>query len=1144
MDCIDVLIKKLRGDGANAQKDKINEGEDDEMEIEGFVFSRLKCLFSVILTALSGGVFSILLTWRPDVKLNCLCEKVPIRDATKILLKDKFYQIFEEDVVKGNVAVIRKSGDGEFEDMEMNMHFVNKKIKYVWDANLQTYRKMTNIDETMRESDFHKRSKGLNEMKVADRLQEFGPNFIKISVPPILYLVFHEALNPFYLFQAYTVILWSLQMYWKFAVIIAITSVMSVTMSVYETRRQSRNLRDKMKSESDVLVIRNDSALTISSKELVPGDLILLPTGGGYMMECDAVLVDGTCVVNESMLTGESIPITKIDVPNENANFKYDVQRQNIVFCGTEILQGKASSGDHCKAFVIRTGFLTTKGELVRSILFPPPLDFQFHRDFLKSIYVFLSLGLVGMAYSLTMWIRNGGTISEIILNSLDILTFVVPPILPAALTANNAFAQRRLESKDIFCLHSKHIPLCGGVDIVAFDKTGTLTESNLDLAGVCESRGSTFSDMVTDVTTLPSDSPLVYAMASCHSLIKLNGELTGNPLDVKVFESIEWELKEQFNSGVNPDYGVPTPTLVSPAKRQSSSTTRFNAAPSNIEIACLKTYPFDSAVQRMTVVVKKKGAPHFEVFVKGAPEKVASLCKPETIPSDFTSVLQIYTKQGLRVIAAATKSLNANARWSEINELSRGELEEKCEFLGLIIMQNLVKAETYPALVKLHDANIETVMVTGDNILTAISVARDCKLLHPEVTVIKVEAHRVDGQLNVSYTIEDDPETQTSFSGHNYAFACDGRTFGLIRTHDPTLLNSIVQKGKIFARMLPEQKIHLIEFMKDLGRIVIMCGDGCNDCGALKSAHAGISLSMAEASVAAPFTSRNVHIGCVPDVIREGRATMVSAFASFKFGVAFCFTQLIAVLMVFYIGTEPSDNQYLVVDIGLAAVPIIMIGNNGPHHTLVKQKPTRNLLSFLPLFSVISFLLFQTVGYITVWFFVKSQDWFEDYVFEKGLWPPNPSYEQTNIFLMSCAAATIGAVVFSKGAPYRKPLYTNGIMMGWTVAAVATTIFLSLYESEDFRERMNMKISPDMTYRYKLITIMFVDFAFCYIWEIYFLDGLLFSKVLPFYKEKFRGPHLPFELLEQELNSNHNWPPVNSGKNNETKIVINGERP
>ena len=88
--------------------------------------------------------------------------------------------------------------------------------------------------------------------------------------------------------------------------------------------------------------------------------------------------------------------------------------------------------------------------------------------------------------------------------------------------------------------------------------------------------RGGQFTDMVTDVTTLPSDSPLIYAMASCHSLIKLNGELTGNPLDVKVFESIEWELKEHFNSGVNPDYGVPTPTLVSPPKRPSRQSGQF----------------------------------------------------------------------------------------------------------------------------------------------------------------------------------------------------------------------------------------------------------------------------------------------------------------------------------------------------------------------------------------------------------------------------------------------------------------------------------------------------------------------------------------------------------------------------------------
>lgn len=288
------------------------------------------------------------------------------------------------------------------------------------------------------------------------------------------------------------------------------------------------------------------------------------------------------------------------------------------------------------------------------------------------------------------------------------------------------------------------------------------MTEGNLDLAGVCETRVGQFKEMVPDPLNISVDSSLVHCMASCHTLIKLNGELTGNPLDVKLFEAIEWDLKEQFNAGVNPDYGVPTPALVSPSKRHSGrkpgkiQNYPNSFAPSNLEIALLKSYPFDSAVQRMTIVAKKKGAPHFDVFVKGAPEKVASLCKPETVPSDFTSVLQTYTTQGLRVIAAASKSLNANARWTEVDEMSRNELEEKCDFLGLIIMQNLVKQETYGAIEKLHEADIETVMVTGDNILTGISVGRDCKLIRPGTTIIKVEADVMQEfdstQLNVSY--------------------------------------------------------------------------------------------------------------------------------------------------------------------------------------------------------------------------------------------------------------------------------------------------------------------------------------------------------------------------------------------------------
>ena len=112
-----------------------------------------------------------------------------------------------------------------------------------------------------------------------------------------------------------------------------------------------------------------------------------------------------------------------------------------------------------------------------------------------------------------------------------------------------------------------------------------------------------------------------------------------------------------------------------------------------------------------MTVITKKKGSPVFNVYVKGAPEKVASLCRPETsksklmpiseehlrlltlaifvpVPADFATNLQLYTKQGLRVIAAAYKSLNANTKFKDADDMPRLELEQKCEFLGLIIMQ------------------------------------------------------------------------------------------------------------------------------------------------------------------------------------------------------------------------------------------------------------------------------------------------------------------------------------------------------------------------------------------------------------------------------------------------------------------------
>ena len=78
------------------------------------------------------------------------------------------------------------------------------------------------------------------------------------------------------------------------------------------------------------------------------------------------------------------------------------------------------------------------------------------------------------------------------------------------------------------------------------------------------------------------------------------------------------------------------------------------------------------------------------------------------------------------------------------------------------------------------------------------------------------------------------------------------------------------------------------------------MCGDGCNDCGALKAAHVGVSLAATEASVAAPFTSTEDNINCIEKLIREGRATLVSSYASFKYNISYCFASLVIVMIHF----------------------------------------------------------------------------------------------------------------------------------------------------------------------------------------------------------------------------------------------------
>ena len=151
---------------------------------------------------------------------------------------------------------------------------------------------------------------------------------------------------------------------------------------------------------------------------------------------------------------------------------------------------------------------------------------------------------------------------------------------------------------------------------------------------------------------------------------------------------------------------------------------------------------------------------PEFRVFCKGSPEKIETISDPTTLPADFHMILDSYTEKGYRVIALATKLLPANKSYIKIKRMNTSEVENDLEFLGLIVLENRIKKETKPVIKQLQNAKLRTIMVTGDHIQTAVSVAKECKMIPSKSQVIFVTAgeqpeEASEGKLAISKDIK-----------------------------------------------------------------------------------------------------------------------------------------------------------------------------------------------------------------------------------------------------------------------------------------------------------------------------------------------------------------------------------------------------
>lgn len=1096
--------------------------EDIVVGIAGYRNCWWKRYLYYLLCVSTFGIGFLIMRWLPRYRVNFMGTKCPLGSADWCVIENEFGELQIINVRKqrfderlSNFLTIHED-KGQSDPVIPYVHsFIYRYIKFFYDPMEDIFRTNSNWYDT-RWLNLKTIKEGISQSLQEQRLDVFDYNKIEIEEKSILQLLADEVLHPFYVFQIFSIFLWLADNYYYYASCIFIISMVSIVNSLIETKSTMKRLQEISKFECEVRVWRNGFWKQIDSVDLVPGDIFEIDPSLS-IIPCDALLVNGECVLNESMLTGESVPVTKVQATKDIVkllpqNFIDPNLSRSYLFNGTKLLKMKSLNDEPVIAMALKTGFSTTKGSLVRSMMFPKPTGFKFYRDSFKYIGFMTLIAALGFTYSTYNFIKLGLSKRLMILRALDIITIVVPPALPATLTIGTTFAIARLKKLSIYCIAPTRVNIGGKLDVICFDKTGTLTEEGLDVLGVHLANNAkgrkeiVFEDLVTDSLQIKQNRGLSHetnnggfllqCMASCHSLRHIDNELMGDPLDVKMFGFTKWKYEEDQSSGL-------------PIVSKGTNSVKIE-----------KEFEFLAPLRRMSVLCKSKQGRC--IFTKGAPEVMIDICLPESIPSNYEELLHHYTHLGFRVIACGYKYVDGS-------NIERVDAESDLIFTGFIIFENKLKPSTAPTLDKLNDAKIRTIMCTGDNILTAISVARESKLVPDSNCVIYVPfIEAKDDQQYIAWQDVNDPENRLDpetlkpadiRQDSHYRLAITGDIFRILLTEikDVNLNQNILMKCDIFARMSPDEKHELVEQLQKIDYTVGFCGDGANDCGALKAADVGISLSEAEASVAAPFTSRVFEISCVLDIIKEGRSSLVTSFSCFQYMSLYSAIQFITVTILYKTGTNLGDFQFLYIDLFLILPLAIFMSWSKPYSKLALKRPTANLVSPKILIPLVCNIVLLLICQIFIWLWVKKEPWYVKPV--PGSDDAVESSDNTVLFLFSNFQYILIAVILNQGPPYREPIQKNVPFLLNLVAAIAlsTALFFVNVDSS-FGELMQLTNLGGSFY-YFILILAILNFALMVIGERFWFPRLVSVYKRLLQRHKIGKSKKLFKNLRKEFN-------------------------